>query len=57
MSLMDVIEMFCDWKAASERGKGNDFMEGLKHNQARFDMSDQLYDILVNTAKELGYDK
>lgn len=57
MSLLDVTEMFCDWKASSERGLGNNFMEGLEQNKTRFNISDQLYDILVNTAKELGYDK
>lgn len=56
MNLIDVMEMLCDWKAASERGKGNDFMEGLKHNRDRYHLSDQLYSILVNTALALGYD-
>lgn len=56
MSLLDITEMLCDWKAASERGKGNDFMEGLVKNKERFNLSDQLYSILVNTAKELGFD-
>lgn len=57
MSLLDVMEMLCDWKAASERGKGNDFMVGMIHNKERFNLSDQLYNILINTAKELGYDR
>jgi hypothetical protein len=57
MSLLDLIEMFCDWKAASERGLGNDFMEGLAYNRKRFFIDDQLFSILQNTAKELGFDK
>lgn len=56
MSLLDIMEMLCDWKAASERGKSNNFMEGLVKNKERFNLSDQLYSILVNTAKELGFD-
>lgn len=62
MSLMAVIEMLCDWRAASERvkqrtddpDKVSTFAEGLKYNQERFGYSDELADILANTVKELG---
>ena len=53
MSLLDVVEMFCDWKAASERHANGDFMTSLILNRARFGLSDQLYQIFVKTAKEL----
>ena len=53
MTLVDIIEMFCDWKAASLRHADGDFGESLKHNRKRFDIEDQLYYIFVNTAKEL----
>lgn len=56
MTLFDVVEMLCDWKAASERGKGNNFMEGLPYNKERFGLSDQLYSILENTAKAMGFE-
>ena len=53
MSLLDLLEMFCDWKAASLRHADGDFAESLKINKERFEMSDQLYQIFVNTMNEL----
>lgn len=55
MSLLDIVEMLCDWKAASERTKQGSIMQSLVHNQARFGISDQLAAILENTVKELGW--
>lgn len=64
MSLLDLIEMLCDWKAASLRTKqrmdGDEYLkqsfrESLDYNKERFDISDQLHEIIVNTAKELGF--
>jgi hypothetical protein len=58
MSLMALLEMVCDWQAASERmGKKRSFEDGLLHNQERFGYSDELLSILRNTAKELGFDE
>lgn len=62
MSLMALIEMLCDWRAASERvkqrtddpDKVKTFESGLVHNQERFGYSNELAEILLNTAKELG---
>lgn len=55
MSLLDVIEMLCDWKAASERTKQGSIAASLTHNKERFGISDQLAAILENTVKELGW--
>lgn len=55
MSLLDVIEMLCDWKAASERTKQGSIQASLAHNKERFGISDQLARILENTVKELGW--
>lgn len=55
MSLLDVVEMLCDWKAASERTKQGSIAQSLAHNKERFGIDDQLYNILVNTVKELGW--
>lgn len=55
MSLLDVIEMLCDWKAASERTKQGSITTSLAHNKERFGISDQLASILENTVKELGW--
>jgi hypothetical protein len=62
MSLMALIEMLCDWRAASERTKQRTddpekvktFASGLEFNQRRFGYSDELAAILMNTARELG---
>ncbi len=62
MSLMAMIEMLCDWRAASERVKQRTddpekvktFESGLAFNQQRFGYSDELAGILLNTARELG---
>jgi len=62
MSLMALIEMLCDWRAASERVKQRtddpekmkSFGSGLAYNQERFGYSDELAEILRNTVRELG---
>jgi len=55
MSLLDLVEMVCDWKGASERTKQGSIAQSLAHNKKRFDLSDQLAAILENTVKELGW--
>ena len=55
MSLLDIIEMLCDWKAATERMKDGNMQKSLEINKERFGISDQLYSILVNTARELKF--
>lgn len=55
MSLLDLIEMVCDWKAASERTKQGSIVQSLPINRDRFGISDQLFAILENTVKELGW--
>lgn len=69
MSLLDLIEMLVDWKAASERMRkpmpaapgrpeapqyDSDFIRSIRLNQERFGYSDELAEILINTARELG---
>lgn len=49
MNLLDLVEMFCDWKAASLRHKDGDFRTSLDINRERFGISDQLFAILVNS--------
>lgn len=48
MDLLDLIEMVCDWKAASERSQ-KDIFTGLEMNRERFKIDDQLYCIIKNT--------
>jgi hypothetical protein len=57
MSLLDLIEMLCDWKAAGERHADGSMQRSLTINQDRFHISEQLQNVLWNTAKELGWIK
>ena len=50
MNLIDLAEMFADWKAASERHQDGNLLKSIEINAARFGISDQLKRILVNTA-------
>ena len=53
MDLLDLIEMFCDWKAASERHADGDIHKSILTNKGRFKMSDQLVSIFQNTVKSI----
>lgn len=55
MSLLDVAEMFCDWKAATERHADGSLEKSIKLNKKRFGFSDELAEIFENTRKELGW--
>lgn len=55
MTLMDIIEMFCDWKASTERQHDGNIRKSLEFNKKRFNMSPQLFKILLNTVKQLGW--
>lgn len=55
MTLVDLVEMLADWKAASERHKNGDLKTSLEIQRKRFELSDQLYEILVNTAVAYGW--
>jgi len=55
MNLIDILEMFVDWRASSLRMKEtslDDFIKSIVLNQKRFNMSDDLTQILINTAEE-----
>ena len=49
MNLIDLVEMICDWKAASERHADGDIYKSIEINQQRFGYSDELKIILKNT--------
>lgn len=53
MNLIDLVEMLADWKAASERQHNGNLLTSIEVNAARFKMTDQLKQILLNTAKTL----
>jgi hypothetical protein len=53
MSLLDLIEMICDWKAAGERHAAGDIRESLRINVERFGIEPQLANVLRATVEEL----
>lgn len=55
MTLIDVIEMLADWKAATLRVKDGDLNKSLEYNRERFHIDNQLYWILLNTIEKFGW--
>lgn len=51
MTLVDLIEMLADWKAATERHDDGSLTKSLTIQKERFGISDQLLQILENTAR------
>ena len=49
MDLVDLLEMICDWLASSKRHDDGNVYESIKINKKRFNLSDQLCNILKNT--------
>lgn len=56
MNLIDVLEMVCDWKAASLRHTDGDFVRSVRVCSERFEISPQLAQIILNTAELFGDD-
>ena len=56
MDLIDIMEMFCDWWAATERHADGDIIESIEKNKERFGLSNQLCKILRNTVHNLNRD-
>jgi hypothetical protein len=54
MNIIDLIEMLCDWVAASKRIKNGDFLKSLSYNKRRFGLSSQLMHIITNSIGQLG---
>ena len=55
MTLIDLIEMLCDWKAATLRHDDGDLRRSLALNAERFGISEQLLSILSETAEYMGW--
>jgi hypothetical protein len=53
MNLVDIVEMFCDWYAATKRHNDGDIMKSIAINQDRFGYSDDLRIIMENTYKDI----
>ncbi len=55
MTLIDLIEMLCDWKAAGEVHVDGSLEQSITVNAERYDISEQLVSILENTRKAMGW--
>lgn len=56
MDILDIVEMLCDWKAASERMQGGgDIIRSIEINAERFNLTLQMMEILKNTAFRSGW--
>lgn len=55
MTLFDLIEMYCDWKAATERHANGSMEKSIQHNAGRFKIGQQLTSIFENTRQSLGW--
>lgn len=53
MSLLDLIEMLCDWASAVQRHKDGNIEKSIEINQKRFGYSDELKQIFFNTLKDI----
>lgn len=55
--LLDLVEMLCDWKAASLRHADGNILDSITHNIERFKLDPQVASILRNTVIRMGWDK
>ena len=51
MTLIDIVEMLCDWKASTLRQNDGNLLKSIDANAKRFGMDEQLKQIFLNTAK------
>ena len=51
MTLWDICEMFCDWKASTKRQRAGNILKSIDINAERFHIEPQLKQILINTAR------
>jgi len=51
MNLVDLVELIADWKASSERHNNGNLLKSIEINAKRFNIDDQLTQILLNTAR------
>lgn len=57
MNLVDIVEMFCDWYAATKRHDDGNIFKSIEVNQTRFGVNEQLSEIFRRTVSVLDKDK
>lgn len=53
MTLVDLLEMLADWKAATKRHKDDNIETSIELNAKKYNIDKQLKQILLNTIKEM----
>lgn len=56
MTLIDILEMLADWKAATARVKDGNIRKSIEINAERYKICPQLKQILENTVREMFHD-
>lgn len=56
MTLVDIVELLCDWKASSLRHHDGNLLKSIEINAQRFGYDEQLKKIFINTAKLMDED-
>lgn len=51
MNLFDVLEMMCDWKASSLRGKNGNLQKSMSIQKDKLNIDNQLFSVMSNTVK------
>lgn len=54
MSLLELLEMLCDWKAATMRHSDGDLVKSIRINAGRFGYDANMERMLLKTAGQLG---
>ena len=55
MSLVDVVEMISDWRAAARRSPDKTLEDTLDYAKKKYGIGDQLFGIILNTLRALGW--
>ena len=55
MTLVDIIEMICDWRAAARRNPDKKFKDTLEYAYKKYKIDDQLTKIIENTLVDLKW--
>jgi hypothetical protein len=56
MSMVALLELMLDWCAASSQGKDGCIFKSIKMNKERFKYGDEIENLMINTARYLGYE-
>lgn len=57
MNLVDLIEMFCDWIAATKRHNDGSIFKSIEIQKEKLDLPNELVDIFINTAMDIFGEK